>query len=514
MLFARVLMGTTSSQNSASSSSSTSSASTSPSTISPFTASLSSTTPPTHEQSRCPGNHDEHTRCPLCMDKSTPLAALQCTHGKGVTCPRCIPKSTTGTQIAWLCNHPPGIKCLNCLNKPSTSSSSSASSSASSSSDTTSSSSAQSTTPCSHPKTMVCPKCINSSAKESTITKPKEEAKKNLCNHEPGIRCIHCLPKEPEMPVGSRPACRRHGPHGFCNECLERMKEQTMKLKLQEDKKCTKASVLPIAIERFQQPILQSNFEKNRFGWLYGTFGSDNSVKVDVIYEPPQEVKQNSYSLLPDPDQEIVDSTAKAWGLTKVGLIFSHVPRPAQMIASDIEISAKMQNEIDYRCVTIRICRTKSGKSRVEAIQVSEQAMKLQASGQYTPLREEDPISNVRVKSPVIVEGLETFTCPIHFFLVNIPIISHTDSIFAVNSFPIENRFPQRPADVVGHLANEKKKFPFSIADFHLILYLVKLNILNSKDDLPAIYQTCAGFSSENLQGYKEIIEAYIQSMQ
>jgi nuclear protein localization family protein 4 len=64
-----------------------------------------------------------------------------------------------------------------------------------------------------------------------------------------------------------------------------------------------------------------------RIGYLYGRFNADNSVKVEVVYEPPQEASETSFTLLEDPQQERVTTLANLLGLKKVGWIFAHPPR-------------------------------------------------------------------------------------------------------------------------------------------------------------------------------------------
>lgn len=40
-----------------------------------------------------------------------------------------------------------------------------------------------------------------------------------------------------------------------------------------------------------------------RIGYLYGTFTSDNGVRVEAIYEPPQESSDVSFTILEDPQR-------------------------------------------------------------------------------------------------------------------------------------------------------------------------------------------------------------------
>ena len=64
-----------------------------------------------------------------------------------------------------------------------------------------------------------------------------------------------------------------------------------------------------------------------RVGYLYGTFGDKNSVKVECIYEPPQETTDAGFTLLDDPKADRVAALAGLLGLRKVGWIFAHPPR-------------------------------------------------------------------------------------------------------------------------------------------------------------------------------------------
>jgi len=108
-----------------------------------------------------------------------------------------------------------------------------------------------------------------------------------------------------------------------------------------------------------------------RVGFLYGKFNEDTTVKVEFIYEPPQETTDTTFTILPDPKevrtllrllsfrscqlqhvssscpafvfaalmlsylmyeqcvllQQVVEGLASMLGLQKVGWIFSHPAR-------------------------------------------------------------------------------------------------------------------------------------------------------------------------------------------
>ena len=64
-----------------------------------------------------------------------------------------------------------------------------------------------------------------------------------------------------------------------------------------------------------------------RIGYLYGSFNKDQSVKVEVIYEPPQDNTDTTFNILEDPNEEKVRKLASMLGLEKVGWIFAHPTR-------------------------------------------------------------------------------------------------------------------------------------------------------------------------------------------
>lgn len=61
-------------------------------------------------------------------------------------------------------------------------------------------------------------------------------------------------------------------------------------------------------------------------------------VKVECIYEPPQENSPEGFVLLEDPREETVDKLAELLDLQKVGWIFAHPPREKGYQFSSAEV--------------------------------------------------------------------------------------------------------------------------------------------------------------------------------
>lgn len=75
----------------------------------------------------------------------------------------------------------------------------------------------------------------------------------------------------------------------------------------------------PVAGNNFTSYMHRLGFEQCRMGFLYGTVDETNQVKVEVVYEPPQESTHEGFELLEDPRAERVEALAQALKLQKVG---------------------------------------------------------------------------------------------------------------------------------------------------------------------------------------------------
>ena len=64
---------------------------------------------------------------------------------------------------------------------------------------------------------------------------------------------------------------------------------------------CTMATLNSGVIADFQNYMMNFDYQRMRVGYLYGRFEENNSVKVECIYEPPQETTDVSFTLLDDP---------------------------------------------------------------------------------------------------------------------------------------------------------------------------------------------------------------------
>ncbi|KAK5579600.1 hypothetical protein RB653_009284 [Dictyostelium firmibasis] len=450
---------------------------------------------------RC--KHSVGDKCVFCSDAQ---GMKRCEHPENATCPNCQDKKFKGRRLKWLCNHPAGGKCSNCLKVGK-----------------------NVAYKCNHGPTATCVNCMDKSDEEDETQEnnkdnseiktsgfvPKVAVKnevKTKCLHGPNQKCINCLPKDdPNSIEVPKRRCKNHGINGSCVECIEWRESLKMKLKSQDNPHAPGALVDFQAANIFQQYIANSKFEQQRIGFLYGNILSDGSVVVDSIYEPPQECKDKQTPiLLPDPLGDKIESTASMLGLTRVGWIFSHPSRKYTMSSTEIIQAASYQNKYGSSFVTLILSVNSDGQSNMEAFQVSDQALKLEKTGEFLPTQLDQ--TKCKLKSPVFEEGTETVNADTNFFIVTVPLKAREDkSIFDI-SFPVENRIPVNTlSDLASYKLEHKDVSPLKFfSDFHFLIFLLENQFLDFQSDFPIICENVRSRSSENLVGYLEILNYQI----
>eukprot|EP01132_Coremiostelium_polycephalum_P005334 gene5334-6654_t len=453
--------------------------------------------------------HSIDDKCVFCTEAE---GIKRCNHPENTTCPNCQNKKFQGKKLKWLCNHPPGGKCSNCLRVPK-----------------------NVEYKCNHGPSAVCTNCMgkkNKSSEEennnnnnnsktaafSPKTNVKEEIVKLKCLHGPNARCTNCLPKDdPNEVKPPTRKCKNHGPHGSCVECIEWRESLKMKLKSQDAPKCPGALVDFQSANAFQQYLHLKKFQEQRVGFLYGNFLEDGTVVVDAIYEPPQKSDKKQVQILDDEihrkQNDKVESLANLLGKVRVGWIFSHPSRKYIMSSSEIIQAAHFQNKYSPSFITLILSINNEGQSNLEAFQVSDQALKLEKTGEFSNNQPEP--SKCKLKSPVFEEGSETINADNNFFIVTVPVKAREDkSIFNVG-FPVENREPSTHfSDFISYKIDNQDHSPLTFfSDFHFLIFLIENNIFDLNVDLPVICENIKNRSSDNLSFYFEIIEGQVQQL-
>jgi nuclear protein localization protein 4 homolog len=316
------------------------------------------------------------------------------------------------------------------------------------------------------------------------------------------------------------------------------------KIQRQASAICQQVSLDSAAVQEFQAYLAKFSFQRKRFGYLYGTFvapegeggtgegenadadkakgpAAPTKVRVEAIYEPPQEVDPTTaegFVPVDDPKAELVEEIAKMLGLQRVGWIFGgHEAREPGFVLSGAEIlmAAELQleaadgvNETPF--VTVKVAAAQDGTVSVEAFQVSQQCMAMVAE-QALELNSDPKVLGVNETFTAIQEGKESKTVENNFFLCVVPIVQHSSDVF-VSDFPrlnrdVDDRFPS-----VDEMRKQLQKsgssgwtFEDRLADFNLLLFLT--DYLDVQADYPKICSAIVNKQSLD-DGYKLILKS------
>ena len=194
-------------------------------------------------------------------------------------------------------------------------------------------------------------------------------------------------------------------------------------------------------INLFLQPWINSFFQKQRMGYLFGYYSKDpnyvNGVRavVEALYEPPQIGDYTSVRPLQDRDIEVVDRIAKELSLEVIGWIFTGINEPGIALSSyDIRKAAKFQQEyvINHpsgckisRFITCIVKPNDEGNCEIETYMVSDMCQALERDKIFDNLDDKKRMKVRKEKKgeimpTIYMEGKPTQEFDPDFFIVNI----------------------------------------------------------------------------------------------
>lgn len=278
-------------------------------------------------------------------------------------------------------------------------------------------------------------------------------------------------------------------------------------------------SVDTSSLDNLQQYMWSFNFQKMRVAFLYGHFAEDGSVRVEVIYEPPQNTTDCSFELLEDEEGEArVEALAGLLGLRRVGWLVLHPPREQFFHLSGLEVltAAELQLEAaqgvhDTSFVTVKVTLTPEDQVDVHACQVSKQCMEMAAEGALE-LSKHPGNCHINETFTAKVELRVTDEVSTNFFMANVPISQH-DSTDFVSFFPRPHRTGQGAggqADLRAQLERAGSQgwtLLDVLSDFHLLLFLAS-SFLDLQQDLPKICQSLLDRSVPLDEGYSLLLRS------
>lgn len=248
---------------------------------------------------------------------------------------------------------------------------------------------------------------------------------------------------------------------------------------------------------------------------MYGSVNEAGEVKVDFVYEPPQQGSEEGLLLMRDMDEEKrADVIAAGLGLRKVGFIFTQTVSQSKqdytLSTAEIRQAAEFHAESEFEFWATAIVKLEVNEEggpavHFEAFQLSDQCVKLFKDGWFVEnVPDLDP-KLTRMKKEVILLQKDTFDVDNDFFLVPVKIFDHEGSL--TTTFPVENREPPATLQALkGHLERHKSKpYVKRISDFHLLLLLS--NFLDINTDVPQLTEAIRT-EGPVPDGYQLIIES------
>lgn len=336
----------------------------------------------------------------------------------------------------------------------------------------------------------------------------------------------HVVTVDPHCTTGHAP-----WPGGICSKC----QPSAITLQRQEFRMLDHLEFAsPNIIETFLNFWRKSGCQ--RFGYLYGYYQAYDAVPlgqkgiVEVIYEPPQVSQADGIELLEWSDEHRVEEFAAQCGLERIGIIFTDLTDDASgkgsvipkrhvdsFFLSSLEagLSAACQaakpnkthwcasGQFGSKFATAVITGSLEGQIEISPYQISEQGVAMFNAFIIEPSVDPNtilvcPEGNDAYIPEVFYSKINEYgrqvkqnakpAFPMEYLLVTLTHGFPVDSQprFSSTSFPIENRAAVGEAGDLKAIAKQLnlggETTITAISDFHLLLYILSLDILGGED--------------------------------
>lgn len=268
--------------------------------------------------------------------------------------------------------------------------------------------------------------------------------------------------------------------------------------KISKDNKafCAGVSIESKVSENFHRYMLTFDYQCMRVGYLYGTFDDERHVRVEFIYEPPQNNTDTTFEMLEDPKAGAVDALAAMLGMRRVGWIFAHPTREKGFFLSGAEVIEAAEQQLmaagaieETPFVTIKCTINDENVYEADAYQISKLGMEMVAESALL-LSSNMGVCAVSPTYTAIVEGRPSAEVDTGFFLTYTA-ITKFDSPHFRSAFPPCNRTAAQSGDDLKRSIEQVGRQGWTLldvlSDFHLLLFLASTGALDMGDDMPSI---------------------------
>lgn len=291
------------------------------------------------------------------------------------------------------------------------------------------------------------------------------------------------------------------------NEFIAMDSQFEYKISRPEKAMCSGVEIDQNSLSNFQNYVYNAlDLQQMRVGYLYGYYvdksahefedKSIDSLKVEFIYEPPQNNTDETFEILEDPQQVTIDALCEQLKVVKVGWIFAHPLREKGFHFSNLEIleaaeqqliAAEGVNETPFITMKVTL-NPETNELLAEAWQVSKLCMEMAAEGAIEP-NSQPGSCRVNDTFTAYVEGKPNKEIDNNLFLNLVPVKGCTSDLF-ISDFPRNNRIgvTQSREDLKKQISKADTKgwkLQQLLGDFQLLLYLTQF--LDLKSDLVPI---------------------------
>lgn len=313
--------------------------------------------------------------------------------------------------------------------------------------------------------------------------------------------------------------------HWTMDELMQLEANYTFKIQRQKKAVCAGVSLDTSMCQDFQNFCRQLQFKQYRGAWLYGKYvkmlkdsklkaedekpaydsrgrklkvkakrikdgeNEETQVKVECLYEPPQNCTDKTLELLDDPNEEHVESIAKALGLQRVGFVFVH-PNDRNLTdvrfhSNEILLCAENQllagdEKMESPFVTVKCFKNEDNNVEFEPYQLSKQCLEMVAEEVLQNDTSKPSMCAVSDTFSVLVEAKEVGYVDNDFFLCRVPIMQH-NSFLKVGleqaNRPTGHNWQRQPAQILQSFLPRKKNLSTveRFSDFQVLMLLGKV---------------------------------------
>jgi nuclear protein localization protein 4 homolog len=342
--------------------------------------------------------------------------------------------------------------------------------------------------------------------------------------------------------------------HWTMDELMQLEANYTFKITRQPKAVCNGVSLDMASCNDFQRFCRQLKFKQYRGAWLYGRYvrmlpdsklkaeeekpgydsrgrklkvkakttldgdSEETQVRVECLYEPPQLGTAENLQLLEDPNEEYVESIAKALGLERVGFAFAHPGERSEgyrFQSNEVLLCAENQllagdTEMKSPFVTVKVMIGEDGNVAFDAFQMSKQCLEMTAEGalEYDPKE----VRGCRISDTysAMVEAKEVGYVDNDFFLCNVPVMQH-QSFLSVGleqaNRPIGHNWQAQPASLLQNHLQAKRRIE-TVARFSDFQVLLLLGKVLDKSSTVAVCMSIADKSIPLEDGHKMILDS------